>query len=370
MSQLRILHIYKTYFPDSYGGVEQTIKQICLGTSKLGISNRILTLSKNPQPQVLIQPEAEIYQFPLNFEIAATGFSWQAFMGYKELSQWANVVHYHFPWPFADLFALFTVKKPTVITYHSDIVRQKGLLHLYRPLMNRHLAKADKIVVTSPNYLASSEILHKLRDKARIIPIGLDPLSYPTAVPLNLQKWQEKLGSNFFLFIGMLRYYKGLHILLEAVKNSTLQVVIVGSGPMETKLKAQAKALNLDNVHFMGSVPDVDKVALLHLCSALVFPSHLRSEAFGLTLLEGAMYEKPLITCENFTGSSYINLDKITGLVVEPNNSQQLRSAMEWMENNKDERLQMGKNAGKRFHDLFTAKKMSEGYAQLYREYV
>lgn len=371
MSKLRVLHVFKTYFPDSYGGVEQTIKQICLGTSKLGVENRILTLSSTPKPSILTQPEAEIHRFQLNIEIASTGFSFSAIKGYHALSTWADIIHYHFPWPFADLLHLLNKKpKPSILTYHSDIIRQKTLLKLYRPLMNYYLNSINKIVATSPNYLESSVLLNQFRHKTSVIPIGLDQSSYPATETARIDMWRNKFGSDFFLFVGVLRYYKGLHILLEAIKDTNFKVVIIGSGPTETELKTHANELNLKNVVFLGSLPDEDKVALFQLCTAVVFPSHLRSEAYGLSLLEGAMYGKPLISCEIGTGSSYINLHEVSGLVIPPNHPQALRTAMQRLIDNEEERLQMGKNANLRFRDFFQADHMAGQYMDLYLKLV
>lgn len=101
---------------------------------------------------------------------------------------------------------------------------------------------------------------------------------------------------------------------LDAVQGTDYPVVIVGSGPVEAELKAHASRLGLRIVHFLGALPDEDKVALLRLCYAVVFPSHLRSEAFGISLLEGAMYGKPLISSEISTGTSYINVSEVFGV--------------------------------------------------------
>ncbi|MEJ2610669.1 MAG: glycosyltransferase, partial [Candidatus Thiodiazotropha sp.] len=84
---------------------------------------------------------------------------------------------------------------------------------------------------------------------------------------------------------------------------------IAGAGPTERELKERVTRLGLNNVHLLGHVDDAEKVALMRLCRAVVFPSHLRSEAFGVTLLEGAIHSKPLISTEIGTGTSYINID-------------------------------------------------------------
>ncbi len=221
-------------------------------------------------------------------------------------------------------------------------------------------------MATSPNYLATSPVLDRYRDKTTVIPIGLDKASYPVPPDELVEQWRSKVGDRFFLFVGMIRYYKGLHILLDAVKDAPFPVVIVGSGPVEDELKAQAQQLGLTNVHFLGAILEVDKVALLKLCYGLVFPSHLRSEAFGVSLLEGAMYGKPLISSEIGTGTSYINISEETGIVVPANDPTALRAGMQRMWDDPVMAQAMGRNGEVRYWDRFTALKMAQSYADLY----
>ena len=117
---------------------------------------------------------------------------------------------------------------------------------------------------------------------------------------------------------------------------------------------------------FLGALDDADKVALLTLSYALSFPSHLRSEAFGISLLEGAMYGKPMISCEIGTGTTYINIDGDTGIVVPPSDPQALRAAMQRLWENPEMARQMGRRAEMRYHELFTAEKMATNYLSLY----
>ena len=366
---MNVLHVYKSYITDSMGGVEQVIKQITLGTSKLGVNNRILCLSREPHASILHHPEADIYRYPLSFEIASTGFSLAALKGFRELVSWADIIHYHYPWPFADmLHFLSKVTKPSIVTYHSDVVRQKLLMHAYRPLQKKFLHAMTKIVATSPNYLATSETLTDFAHKTRVIPLGLEPMSYPNPHLSTLQKWHDQWGERFFLFVGVLRYYKGLPILLEACQNADFSVVIVGAGPVEHELKVMVKQLQLKNVHFVGHVSEEDKIALLALSLALVFPSHLRSEAFGVSLLEAAMLGKPLISSEIGTGTSYINIHGETGIIVPPGDPVALRQALQTLWTQPKEVLRMGENALQRFRDLFTTTKMAQHYFELYQE--
>jgi rhamnosyl/mannosyltransferase len=121
-------------------------------------------------------------------------------------------------------------------------------------------------------------------------------------------------------------------------------------------------------LHFVGKVSEEDKAALFHLCYAVTFPSHLRSEAFGISLLEGAMYGKPLISSEIGTGTTYINIDGETGVVIPPSDPLALRHAMVKLWNDPELAMEMGKNAQRRFEELFTAERMTESYVELYRK--
>ncbi|WP_166222052.1 glycosyltransferase family 4 protein [Pseudomonas atagonensis] len=366
---MRVLHFFKTYLPDSVGGIEQVIFQLCESGAQHGIEGQVLTLSADPTPTVVQLGQHEVHRAKLDIQFASTGFSWSVFKQFRELAAEADVVNYHFPWPFMDLVHFASgINKPSVVTYHSDIIRQKHLLKLYRPLMNRFLASADRIVAASPNYLHTSDVLQQFQDKTRVIPYGLNKSGYPQPDTERMNRWRQQLGDKFFLFVGVMRYYKGLHILLDALKDVDYPVVIVGAGPLEQELHAQAAALGLRNIHFLGRLSDEDKVALLQLSYAIVFPSHLRSEAFGISLLEGAMYGKPMISSEIGTGTSYINIHNETGLVVPPSHPQAFREAMRTLWENPVRAAEMGLKAEARYRQLFTADEMGRKWTQLYQE--
>ncbi|WP_409318220.1 glycosyltransferase family 4 protein [Pseudomonas sp. KCJK9016] len=366
---MRVLHFFKTYLPDSVGGIEQVIFQLCESGAQHGIEGQVLTLSANPEPAVLQLGQHEVHRARLDIQFASTGFSWSVFKRFRELAAEADVINYHFPWPFMDLVHFASgLNKPSVVTYHSDIIRQKHLLKLYRPLMNRFLSSADRIVAASPNYLHTSDVLQQFQDKTRVIPYGLNKTGYPQPDAERLNRWRQQLGDKFFLFVGVMRYYKGLHILLDALKDVDYPVVIVGAGPLEQELHAQAAALGLRNIHFLGRLSDEDKVALLQLSYAIVFPSHLRSEAFGISLLEGAMYGKPMISSEIGTGTSYINIHNETGLVVPPSHPQAFREAMRTLWENPTRAAEMGLKAEARYRQLFTADEMGRKWTELYQE--
>lgn len=365
---MRVLHFFKTYFPDTVGGIEQVIAQLCDGSTARGIEARVLTLSRDPHPSRIAHGLHPVRRVREQLNVASTGFGLGALSAFREEAAAADLVHYHFPWPFMDLLQLAGLSdKPYLVSYHSDVVKQQRLLQLYQPVMHRFLGGAQHILVSSPNYLQSSAVLQKHQSRCRLVPYGLDDRSYPTASADVLAKWRARLPQRFFLFVGVLRYYKGLTFLLDALAGQPWPLVIAGAGPEESALKAQVERLGLTaQVHFVGRIDELDKAALFELCHAFVFPSHLRSESFGISLLEAAMYGKALVSCEIGTGTSYINEHGETGLLVEPASALSLRKALATLMENDAVIARMGQAARQRYEALFTQEKMVERVVELY----
>ncbi|KHJ54120.1 glycosyl transferase family 1 [Aureimonas altamirensis] len=363
---MRVLHFFKTYWPDTFGGVERTIDSIAGFTARHGVQSTILSLSDDIRRSPEEWQGQRLIKAPLDLEIASTGISRAALSILREEAGKADIVHYHFPWPFMDLahFAA-RIDRPSIVTYHSDIVKQRFLKHLYAPLMHLFLNRVDRIVATSPDYAATSPVLSRYAEKVDIIPIGLeDGTQFHDAA--RVARWQARFPRPFFIFTGVLRYYKGLNYLIDAAASVNADILVVGSGPLSDELRVAAASL--PNVHFLGQLEDQDKFALLHLASGFVFPSHLRSEAFGLALVEGAMFGKPLISTSIGSGMSYINRNGETGIEVPPRSAIALADAMNTILSAPDRANAMGAAARRRYLELFTADRMAAGYVRAYQK--
>ncbi len=372
ISNVRVLHLYKTSLPSSFGGVEQVIDQIGRGLSARGVQVDVLALTGDDKaPKTANFNGYTLHREKSLLKLASTDVSFSVITRYRQLAERADVIHYHFPWPFMDLVH-FSARANThsVVTYHSDIIRQKVLRALYTPVMHKFLGQVDRIVATSPNYLATSSVLKKFENKTSVIPIGVDAGSQVKPSKEILAHWQRKFGDRFFLFVGQLRYYKGLRILIEAARKVDYPVVIVGAGPMQKEIEAEASKFKLKNVHFLGSLSEENKAALLKLCYAVVHPSNIRSEAFGVSLLEGAMNGKPMISSEIGTGTTFVNIKDETGMVVPPNDPGSLAQAMQFLWANPDKAVEMGARANRRQQSFFRSEQMVDSYLKLYRDLV
>jgi glycosyltransferase involved in cell wall biosynthesis len=365
---MRVLHVYKSYYPDTVGGIEQVIAQLGRGLVALGHESRIYTLSPTAKPRVIARPEGDVHRSKTTIEIASNTVSVAALSDFRTQLEWADVVHYQFPWPFGDLLhVLWGRRKPSVVSYQSDIVRQRWLLRAYTPLMRRFLGSVSTVVATSPEYRDSSAVLNRLRTPLTVIPNGIDESTYPAPSPQALDRWRERVGEGFFLFVGVLRYYKGLHTLVEAARGLGARVVIAGDGPERELLASQVRSAGASNVTLLGHVSDEDKMCLLKLSRTFVFPSHLRSEAFGMSLVEAAMAARPMISCDIGTGTTYINQHRKTGWIIPPDDAAALRVAMQEALDDPRQAARFGQAARTRFEQLFTAERMALAYEALYR---
>jgi glycosyltransferase involved in cell wall biosynthesis len=367
---MKVLHVYKTYFPDPPGGLQEAIRQICISTQLLGIENTIFTLSPTPFPSEIQFPEARVvrclsWAAPASCDLGST----KSIQIFRELSEQTDLIHYYFPWPFADVLHRFAAKKPSVLTYVSDIVRQRLISALYRPFMFQTLSAMDAIVSNTPNYAETSPVLNidSIKKKLIQIPLGINDDFYNRSIDDSIF---NRIGINknqkYFLFMGVLRYYKGLDVLVEACGQAKGIVVIAGDGPEKNSLLEKVKRLGLKNIVFCGQVTDSEKINLIQSCLALVLPSNLRSEAYGMVLVEALMFGKPLITCEIGTGTSFVNLNNETGFVVKPNSSMELAKAM----NNLiiDDLLvkSMGESGRKRYEKYFSGEALGKSYFNLF----
>ena len=364
---MRVLHVLKTFFPDTYGGIEQVVHTLASHTQPLGVENRVLVLTPG-EPRRGIEPAGyEVIRYKRDLYVASTGFSISLLANFKKEAEWADVMHMHFPWPYADLcYLLRGINKPSLISYHSDVVNQVQLNKLYAPLRDRYLAKMSRIYAASPGIMQSSPVLQKFRDKTRLITYGIEHFAQISADDAAVKAWQEKFGPRFFLFLGALRYYKGLHVLIDALKGRDYPTVIVGRGDQEQALKQQAKELGLTNLHFVPEVNNEEKRTLMRAAYGFVFPSHMPSEAFGIVLAEAAQQGLPMISCEIGTGTSYVNLADETGLVVPPSDAVAFGQALDTFWNQPEQVEVWVRGALKRYEENFKAETMARRYMGAY----
>lgn len=364
----RVLQINKFYHP-YIGGIEHTVQQIAEGLAD-DIEMSVLVCSDSRKKKVEYINGVSIIRVPIITRVGNLPFPLGLIKTLRNVISDIDVIHLHMPFPFGDLACLlsgFTGK--IIVSWHSDVVRQKRMMQLYKPIMNKMLKRADVIIVATEGHINGSSYLKPYKNKCICIPFGVDETVEKRADKYFLNRKETNLEMEVrFLFIGRLVYYKGCKILLEAFANvKCAKLVLAGTGTMLNELRALAQQLNIsNNVEFLGEVSEEEKCNQLELCDVFVLPSILKSEAFGLVQIEAMAFGKPVINTNLPSGVPYVSLDKITGLTVPPGDIESLSQAMQWMVDHEFERIQMGENARQRMKEHYKMKFMLDKLLEVY----
>ena len=171
------------------------------------------------------------------------------------------------------------------------------------------------------------------------------------------------------LFVGRLRYYKGLDWLIRALPQIDARLAVVGIGPMAAEWKALATQEGVaDRIAWLGETPDADLPALYHLADLFVLPASHASEAFGLVQVEAMAAGVPCVCTELGTGTSYVNQDGVTGRVVPPRDPAALAAAINDLLADPARRAEMSTAARARVAAEFDLDVMVERVMALYEE--
>jgi len=363
---MRILQVNKLYAP-VVGGVETVVRDIAEGLTPYTDMQVLVCQSKGRRTHEFFNG-VEVTRANSLGTLLSMPLSLDFFRQYKRVSQEANIVQLHFPFPLADLAVwLFGCKGKLVVWWHSDIVRQKVLLKLLKPLIHRTLKRADSIIVASNETLSSSKFLPAYEHKCTIIPFGLDFEAYKNIANENFLITNAP-HSKKLLFVGRLVYYKGVDLLIKAMKSvENAELFIVGNGALEEHLKSEAKVIGITTkVHFLGTLPREQLLSAYNSCDCLIFPSCASSETFGLTQLEAMYYAKPVINTNLPTAVPWVSVHEETGLTVPVGDVKSLANAINRLVYDDNLREKLGQNASRRVRELFDRRDMLD---KLYNHY-
>ena len=368
MSALRILHLGKYYTPDR-GGIETVVETLCRG-ERPSADTQALVLNKANRTTEETLDDVPVRRVASVAQVGSVSVA-------PALPRWlsradADVIVLHEPNPMALLaYAIARPSTPLIVWIHSEVIRPKLQYRLfYEPFLECALRRAVRIVVASPPML-NLPALAKYQHKCTVIPYGLERARYRLSgiTGSRVQAIRANCASPIVLFVGRLVPYKGVDVLLRAVKGLDALTVIVGDGPERIPLTAQAIDAGLnERVRFLGDVSDAELLAWYHACDLLVLPSVTRQEAFGMVQLEAMLCGHPVISTELQTGTSWVNQHERTGLVVKAGDVSELRGALEKLLGCPELRDQFGDAGRKRVIETFTSETMCRATVSLYRD--
>ncbi|MDK2922257.1 MAG: hypothetical protein PWR24_1814 [Desulfonauticus sp.] len=364
---MKVLHLGKLC-PPNEGGIEVFTYDLLEYLNSKGIKADLLCFGDRT-----FEDDYRGFKYfscKMNLKLSSAPLSIDFIKKFVKLAKNYDIIHVHSPNPLAEVLSIFS-SKPLIIHWHSDIVKQKILYLFYKPFQQATLKKATKIICTSPQYLESSKQISRFKDKAIVVPLGLNTqrLTHDEGDKKFLELIDRVKEKKIVLSIGRLIYYKGFEYMVQAAKylHDNVVVVIVGDGPLYSKLKGMIDQLGLnDKVFLTGRVNDIG--IFLKNCDLFCLPSIERSEAFGLVLVEALFYGKPLVTTDVYgSGMSYVNKSGETGLVVPPKDPKALAGAINKILSDSKLYKKFNYNAKERFKE-FEISSIENRIITLYKE--
>ena len=364
-TKTKITQVFRYAYPH-IGGIETVMNQIndCLPSEEF--EKEVLTCSNTEKSS--IENGVKYNRCKYLFEFASNNISPKFIWELSKVK--TDIIHYHMPFIFA-VIAHFIARpkyKKMYITYHSDIVVFQNIMKYFWGIYRKFLGLADKILVLSPQAIDSSNILKDFKEKCVVIPQGIS-LEYQVDNE-KIQELKNKYQGKKILFsLGRHVTYKGFIYAIQAMKEIENAVYLLGGdGPLTANFKQYIEENNLqDRVVLLGRVKDEDMDLYYEACDIYLFPSIGKTENFGIVQIEAMRHSKPVINTWLNNGVNYVSLDKETGLTVEPKNVEQLSNALRELLNDKELRLQYGRNARKRVEEMFNIKKIDKIYKEVFR---
>ena len=361
----KVLHVGK-FYPPHKGGMETHLRDLCLGLSQ---SLEIEVLVANDSWRTERSRPDGISVTRVGTPISLLGAPVSPTTARRIRDARAQIVHLHFPHPTAAFaFLASRVDAPLVISWHSDIVRQRFTTILIAPLMRRVLARCGALIAGSAAYLDSSPTLSTNRARCHVVPYGVPIGKFERFDSARVAELRRRHGDRIVLAVGRMIYYKGFEHLVRAMVNVRGSLLLAGDGQMRRRLEREARELGIaDRVIFAGRVEDSELVDLYHACDVFALPSIARSEAFGIVQLEAMACGKPVVNTRLDSGATQVSIDGMTGLTVAPSDPIALASALNLLLGDPPMRAAMGAAGRRRVREEFSIEAMVRRTIEVYQ---
>lgn len=359
---MRIAHVFKDAYPPLIAGITRYIHDLANAQADAGHAVEVVVAGVR-RSRVETLPSGVVLQRCREFGRALSSpLSPMLVAAIRDLD--ADVVHLHMPNPVGELGALLNRHPITsVVHFHAQLGKQSGLAPVYGPLLRRTLRRASRVIVGS-DPMADVPELAGVRHKVHVIQYGISPgLVDPTPAE------RPALPPLRVLFVGRLVYYKGVDVLLDALRAlPDATATLIGDGPLRGEIEQLAAGGELrGRVRVLGALDDDALLGAYRSHHVFVLPSVSRAEAFGLAMAEAMANRLPVISTALGTGTDWVNLDELTGLVVPPGDTDRLAKAIDRLAD-PGLRATYGAAARDRARGLFCFDRHVERVLDLYEE--
>jgi glycosyltransferase involved in cell wall biosynthesis len=368
---MRILQVCK-FFQPVMGGIETVAWELAEGFARAGLRGEVLCSNQ--------RRDTERQVFPAGYDVVragslgmvlSTSMSPAMVRELRRMSHGRDVIHVHMPDPMAAL-AVWTArpKARLVVHWHSDVVRQRRAMKFYEPLQRWLLERADAVITTSAAYANSSLALRPWLNKVSVIPIGISDNRGQDHAPKTAAIREEFRGRKIVFALGRMTYYKGFEVLIEAARSlpDDSVVVIGGDGPEMARYREAVQKHGVEGkVVLLGHINDGDLPSYYEACDVFCMSSTVRSEAYGVTMVEAMVMGKPVVSTDIVgSGVPWVNVDGVTGFNTPVGQPEPLAATLSQLLDDAELRQRMGTAARERYLHEFHSDWMTQKTIGLY----
>jgi len=256
-------------------------------------------------------------------------------------------VHHLMPLTWIARFIKIAYKLNFIVTVHGSELPTLENDKRYPFLTAEALRKAVRII---PNSFWTKDWMEdvlgiEFRDKIRVIPGGVDIAKFKKVQTRDIDQQFNLKGKKVVVFAGKLTQYKGVKYLIRAAKRIDGEILILGDGPERKNLEKIVLEENIKNVRFIGHLKDDTQFLGKFYSRADVFvaPS-VWDEPLGLVILEAMACEAPVVVTRK-GGIPLAVKDGKNGLFIRPRNTNDIVEKVNYLLQNDEKRLKMGKKA-------------------------
>lgn len=397
--RLNICYLTNEYYPDIRGGIGKFVYILARETAKFGHQVHVITLTRDNIESVNFEENVWVHRIGVNkypkslleYDTVNDNFNENRmntlYSHYEEIlkiNKKCKVDIVQTPiWDSLGFYALFDSRFNLVVTLHTSMKTIfEGVYHINEEV-EFHIEVEEYLLNKSKFIVSNSKAIEKqynqyyndaCEGKTFLIPHGLEDMK---KFVKNNKKLSDNSDNIEILFVGRLEYRKGIDIIFECVpyickKHNNVIFRFCGDNTINMpNSEKNYKDYFLskynefsERVIFEGYISDEEIIDRYSNCDIFIAPS--RFESFGLIFLEAMIFSKPVIGT-NIGGIPEVVENGVSGILIENENSEDLKNALIKLIENKDIRENMGKNGRRIYEEKFTAEIMANKFIDYYK---
>jgi rhamnosyl/mannosyltransferase len=366
MSAIKILHIGKYYHP-YVGGIEKNVKDIAEGLMSEYVID-VLVCNTGHKSEINFIDGVKIIRCGQLLTIASTPISIGAYFMLKRMLSKYDIIHLHMQNPLMALYLWLLSKKmkgKLILTWHSDIEKQKMLGWFIEPLQRWIIRRSDKIICTTKLSVERSKSLFPYIAKTEVIHLGYrqSEIEYSEDYHiLNSKEWGK-----YAILVGRLVESKNVKFLIGIADDLDLDhVLIIGDGPQKKMLQRQINKKYLhEKVILLGKLPRSTTLELMKNARCFLLPALY--EAFGIVILESFALGVPVIA-SNAIGPEELIDSGIDGYIIPLSKDAEWKQCINKLILDDETKKMMGDNGKMKALKEYKIETMLQQVSSIYRK--